>query len=164
MGNSSEQPAETALASDPARAREERVDHIVGLMARGEWRAAASHRDLAVLWGVSVGSVQDYAREASGILRHLVEGDVEGIRAAVVASVERIRVDALANTRTWKGKQYPSPDYRSALMAVELQAKLLGLIVNKADVRVSPVDNMSEDEVNALLLEEAKRIEGAKGA
>ena len=133
--------------SDPARAREireQRVDHIVGLMSRGQWRAAASHRELSREWDISIGAVQDYAREASGIIRHLVSDDADNVRAQIIACVEQIRYDALNATKsTIGGDEYNAPDLNAALKAVELHAKLLGLITQKVDAKVSDTNPLS---------------------
>jgi len=123
------------IDSDRVRAREERdarVDHIVELMARGEWEGTRTTLALAGEWEVSRGAVSDYAREASGIIRRLIEGDPEDIKAEILAGIERVRLIALELTKTERvGKdEYASvrtPNVAAALQAYELKAKLLGL-------------------------------------
>lgn len=154
----------TPTISDPGRAREireERVDHIVGLMSKGQWRAAASHRELIREWGVSLGAVQDYAREASGIIRHLISDDADNVRAQIIACVEQIRFDALNATRhTLEGNEYDAPDLHSALKAVELHAKLLGLITQKVDQRVTDAKRVLDDDLRMRILERIKAKAG----
>ncbi len=80
----SDQPCRDPRSDMPPAAarilRESRVDQIVGLMTSGAWSSARSIRDLTTEWNVSVGAVQDYAREASGIIRHALSGHEDEIR------------------------------------------------------------------------------------
>lgn len=125
----------TRPRSDPARARllrETRVSHVVDLMTKGKWEGAKSHRALAKKWECSVGAVADYAREASGIIRHAVSGDLETIRTAILTGIDEVRRTAMRlkkvqRTGVESYEVLDAPDCKAALAAYELQARMLGI-------------------------------------
>ncbi len=151
-----------ARARDEARAqRDARVDRIVAMMADGTWTATQA-RELATEWAIGLGAVQDYAREASGIIRRVVMGEPDDIKAQILAGVEKIRTVAMGKTRTVVTKDgdavtWADPDCKAALSAFELQAKMLGLIVNKHQ-DVAPEKLPTAD----LLAEYERELEAAK--
>lgn len=164
----------TKRPSDPARARalrDTRVDYVVGLMTSGKWQAARSHRSLARKWEVSIGAVQDYAREASGIVRYAVAGDLDGIRSQILAGIENVRVVAMklqkyVRTGDKEFEPMAAPNVDAALRSYELQAKLLGLMVEKRQ-EVTPVDMAPEEKRAELarlkleIAEEERRLDEA---
>lgn len=120
------------------------VRDCVDLMTAGQWVSGKSHADIAFKHGVSPATVKDWATSASRVIRLAMEGDLEDIRARMVATLEGICAEA----RT-------AGEYRAAVSAVAEQAKLQGLIVNKQEITVSP------EEADALIAEAAK-LAGAK--
>ena len=156
-------PAQT----DPARARalrDERVDHIVSLMANGWWEGARSSIKLAAEWGVTKHAVGEYAREASGIVRRLIEGDPGDIKAEILAGLEHIRVLALAAVKIEKVgrddyEERRAPDLGSALRAYELRAKMLGIMIEKHEIS-GELHGLSEAELDARLAAAIKKAKG----
>jgi hypothetical protein len=154
--------------------RDGRVDKIVGLMSRGKWNGAASHRDLAQQWRVSVHAVAEYAREASGIVRRVIQDDPESIRAEILAGIEHVRVVAMRLVKPMmvgyrEYEDRPMPDVGAALRAYELRAKMLGLMVDEVHVTETPARAASPDEERAELarlkadIEERERELAGKG-
>jgi hypothetical protein len=147
------------------------VDHIVELMARGEWEGTRTTLALAAEWGISRGAVSDYAREASGIIRRLIEGDPADIKAEILAGIERVRLIALELVKTERvGKdeyaQVRAPNVSAALQAYELKAKLLGLFPKgEIDLNVKQTEDdlgdLSEEELDTLL-RAARKAKGDK--
>lgn len=144
------------MSSDHARAtelraiRDSRVDEIIKRMSRGDWDGARSHQQLAEQWNVSVGAVQDYAREASGVIRRIVDGDKQDILAEILAGVRHTRKLALSRIRVAVSKdghvnEYEDPDCRTAIAADELTLRALGLIVQKTQ-EVAPT-NLSDEQL-----------------
>jgi hypothetical protein len=132
--------------SDRARAkieREVRVDRVLSLMSRGAWFGVRTTRELATEWSCSQGAVNDYAREASGIIRHVLSDDVEELRAQLLLGAEDIRRRAL--------RKSGGSDLRSALGALELRAKVLGLVVQRIDAKVTTSAPRTPAEAQAQL-------------
>jgi len=141
-------------AGDPAHARavkDQRVDHIVRLMAHGEWHGAGSHHELSDAWGVSIAAVQEYARIASGIIRVVVEGNPDEVRAEIIAGIEAIKAQAIKQR-----------ELRTALQAVDLKARMLGLITNKVEARVEAAQKLSDAALEDAILAEAEAIKQRK--
>lgn len=160
--------------TDGARAkaralRDSRIDHIVGMMTGGRWRGSASHRDLSQQWGVSIGCVGEYAVEASSLIRRSVSGDLEALRTQILAGVEHVRRVAMrlqkyVKTGSETYEPHPTPDVKAALASYELQAKMLGLLVERRQ-EVTP-DRMTPQEraedlksLRAELEAEERRVE-----
>ena len=114
---------------------EQRVDHIENLMAQAVYVPGVTCKQLARQWELSTSRVQHFASEAARNLRRAM-GDREEIRTRYLASIEAIRVRALARTRPrWKivdgvkvEVSEACPDFRSALTAIETAGKFLGLV------------------------------------
>lgn len=123
----------------PARAREdadEGVDRCVELMTSGQWVTGRSHAVVAEEFGVSPTTVKNWATNASRIIRAAVEGDLPDIRARMIATLDTIIADSLGKHVTDRdGDVHPSPEGRTAVAAIETQAKLLGLITQKHEVQ-----------------------------
>jgi hypothetical protein len=139
-------PADETSRARARAERDERVDIIVGHMATGTWGGLRSARDLSLQWGVSIHAVNEYAREASGIVRSVVSGDPETIRSAILAGIENVERTALTlvkHVQTGHRQYEPvvAPDCAAALRGYELRLKTLGLIVDKHEVKVAePTD------------------------
>jgi hypothetical protein len=163
--NPEQRKPEIALArTDPARAqardlRDQRVDHVVHLMAMGWWAGARSTRTLAEEWGISMHAVSEYAREASGIIRRLVDGDPNDVKAEILAGIAHIRELALAQTKFERTgpdsfEERHTPNVSAALQAYELRARLLGLFPREeiqVTVDAPDLSDLSEDELDAFV-------------
>lgn len=119
----------------------DRVHHIAGLMARGEWQAGASHKELAREWGVCENTVERYAAEASrAVLRAI---DREAITGQSLAAYERILRMAFERETPY-GKDaelHANPDLATAVRALDSRAKLLklgGFAEQKSDAGAMP--------------------------
>jgi uncharacterized protein YjcR len=151
----------------------------VKLMADGLWVTGVSNVAIAEKHGVSVATVKAWATNASRIIRALHEGDMEEIRARSLSTLETIVATAMRTKkavqvyrRTKSGKQsmatefMDEPSLSAAVAALELRAKLLGLIVQKHDVTTRPkVAHLSREEhlaelekLEAEIAAEVKRI------
>lgn len=118
---------------------DEGVRDCIKLMTEGKWISGQSHSDIAFRHHVSPATVKDWATSASRVIRMAVEGDLEDIRARMIATLESITHDARVDR-----------EHRAAVASVETAAKLLGLIVTKNEVTVPP------EEVDRLIAEAAK--------
>ncbi len=127
--------------ADPerARARAERVDIVLDKLVHGEWTSRMGV-EKAKEWGVGLHTVQEYVREASTVLKYLVLGDPEELRARLLAGIEDIRRRCLERKRAFvvqRGKdeqevmEVDDPDLRTALASYDSVAKACGLIVEK---------------------------------
>jgi hypothetical protein len=145
-----------ARAREAARAlRDTRVTHIADLMTKFQWHGLRTHRKLAAKWECSVGAVADYAREASGIIRRAVSGDLDVIRTEILTGIHRVRDVALKLTKPMLVAKdtydfVNTPDVNAALRSYELQAKMLGLFPAEPSVERAP-DTMTPEEHRAEL-------------
>jgi len=119
------------------------IRDCLDLMTSGRWVTGKSHAAIATLHGVAETTAKDWATNASRMLRLLVEVDVEDIRCRLVASLEGICADAR-----------DAGDHRAAVGAVDSMAKLLGLVVQKHEVAMTPA------EADAIIAE-AVKLQGA---
>ena len=166
-GREKARPAVAMSRTDPARERakeerDRRVDHIVNEMARGEWSGARSTILLAAEWGCSKHAVSEYAREASGIIRRLVAGDPDDVRAEIVAGIERLRLIATEATKFelvgfQQYEERRAPNVDAALRAYELRAKVLGLLVQNVKV-TEEIAKLPDDELRRQYDEMKARI------
>ena len=137
------------VAKMPELTADERVARIESMMLGGEWVAGASHAQLSREWGIGIAGIEKHASEAGRRIRRAV--DPEAVTGAIIASVTAIGARAISGAK---------PDYRAALQALELKARLLGLITTK--VEVSPLARLSDAELEAEIVKEANRIEAAR--
>lgn len=138
-----ESPAET---TSPARARtiltvEERITHIMGMMARLEWVRGKSAHPLAEEWGLAVGTVENHSTEAhrrlmspeayDDIKALLIHGSVELFRSAVVEGDRtggRAIGDLLASITGAKAPQKIDATVNGSDDDERLARKLAGLV------------------------------------
>jgi hypothetical protein len=120
--------------------RDQRVDIVLDRMTAGEWQGTRTARELAASWECSLGAVQDYAREASGIIRKVIEGDAADLRAQLLTGLADLKRRALE-----------ACDLKAALGAFELEAKVLGLITQKVSHKVDAGAPKSTAEAKAEL-------------
>lgn len=164
---SGEKPVIALARTDPARARlqgekEQRVDHIVSLMARGDWAGTRTTLELAEQWGCTRFAVAEYAATAGAVMRRLVMGDPESIRQEILAGIERLRLIATETTKFERvgPTEYierRAPNVEAALRAYELRAKMLGLIVQ--NVKVSEeIAKLPDDELRRQYEAMRKRV------
>lgn len=160
--------AEAARAEQKAE-RERRVDHVLDLMAKGEWASRMTFT-LAQEWGCSWTTVRDYASEAGAILRHVYQGDPEVVRAKLVAGIEAIRERCFTRTRSFVMRngpdsevvETPDPDLKTALASYSEMAKVLGVVVTKH--QEVPSDNATPEETLAQLEGAAAKLREAIAA
>jgi hypothetical protein len=126
------------------------------LMASGRWVSGRSHAVVAKQFEVSPRTVESWATNASRVLRLAVEGDLEEIRARMIATLETIVAEAMdyqrvVTDREGNSEAVPQADLKAAISAIDSQAKLLGLVVQKHEVAVT-------DEEAAKLVAEAAAL------
>ncbi len=143
---------------------QEQEDVIIRLMANGEWRGAASSRELAAKWEVHPRTVGDRAVVASGFLKR-TGGDLEGWVMSKLAELEHIAALALAATKpvVVDGviELVKAPDTKAATAAVKLQLELRGQLVKKVEkIDKGELEGLSQQEL-VTRLEEALQAEKA---
>lgn len=144
----------------PARTREDAdkgVAEIVDLMTRGLWVSGPSHVEIAEKHGVSPATVKGWATSASRVIRAVMDADKDELRARMRAMLETVVHKAMTTRDVFttgtneKGCMVAefrdAPNLNAAVSAIELQAKLLGLITNKHDVTTRPsVGHLSREQ------------------
>lgn len=148
---------------DPARARgaamrdtsDERIRECMRLMCIGQWRAGATHAELAARWGVTVATVSGYATNASRLLRMLV-GTSDEAKQEIYAFLGHVRSLAVERQSATKdGVLYDDPDLKAAVAAAKTQAELLGLTSKTVKVEVAPqYANLSTPEAKLRAIED----------
>lgn len=151
-GSSGSTPDSAPIAT-PARTREHAdagVRRCMELMTANDWISGASHELVASEFGVSPSTVRSWATNASRIIRELMTADTEEIRARLLAKAETIGVHAMQ-----------AHEFRSAAAAVELEAKLSGLLVQKheVDVTVQAYTKLSKDDMVARAREQIHELQ-----
>lgn len=96
-----------------AEVRETRVREIMGLMSSGRWQG--QHKELAALWGVSPGTIEHYAGEASRRVK--ATGETEYVRERLAAFLDHTLDLALRKVAEGDGR---------ALMACAQLARTYG--------------------------------------
>lgn len=96
-------------------------------MTSGQWIPGKSHGEVAAKFGVSPATVKDWATSASRVIRLSLEGDLQDIRARMLATLDTVVSRALRKK---------SPDLRAAVSAIDTQGKLLGIQMQKHDVTI----------------------------
>lgn len=119
------------------------VAQCLELMTTGKWVPGRSHQALAAEHGVHPDTVKKWATNASRIIRLAIEGDVEDIRAQMLATLGTIVSEAMSyervlTTRDGDTTVVPQPDLKAAIAAIAEQAKLLGIVTQKHEVAMSP--------------------------
>jgi hypothetical protein len=114
------------------------VRGIMDAMCSGAWQTGKSHRELADKHKVELATVRAWAADASRMLR-LCRGDEQEIRDEILAGVENCHRFALEEK-----------DVRSALAALELRTKVLGLLVTKVQ-DVTPPKEQLLDQIRLVL-------------
>jgi hypothetical protein len=104
-------------------------------MLKDEWEAGPSHLLFAREFGVTVGTVRNWASDASRFIR-LCEGDEAEIRDELLRGLKRIGRVAEANG-----------SYRDALGAHELRLRVHGLLERKPE----PTEELTEEQLDAMI-------------
>lgn len=125
-----------------ARAREDAdkgVARCVDLMTSGRWITGRSVDIVAREEGVSPETARRWAANASRIVRASIDGDLDEIRARMLATLDTVVDKALTRTAVAVSKDgsvtaYEAPDLKAAVSAIDTQGKLLGLHTTKLDV------------------------------
>jgi hypothetical protein len=98
-------------------ATEQRIDEIIKLMCDGQWITATSCRVLAESWGLSPGSVEQIAVEASRTLRRMFRwfDDGDAVLGYARQSFQRLAVKAERDG-----------NYRDAILGIDKLAEYTG--------------------------------------
>lgn len=118
--------------AEAQRARDVIIRGIMTEMCEGRWQTGKSHRALADVHNVELSTVRGWAAEAALVLRQC-RGNPEDIRDEILAGIENCHRFALAEN-----------DVRSALSALELRTKVLGLLVTKVQDVTPPRESLWE--------------------
>jgi hypothetical protein len=133
----------------PARARPQaELDAIIGGimtdMCEGRWRTGASHRELSEQHGVTIAAVQDWASKAALVLRKL-RGDADEVRDAILSGIEYCQKLAL------EADEDGRRDLKAALSALELRAKVFGVMAPTKLETTTTVQTIELSELKTLL-------------
>ena len=116
---------------------EGRVDTIAKLMADGHWTIKKS-RELATTWGISEKTVRNYTGEASRrVYASGSLGDLAVRRVVAIGKTDMLFALAVQASRGWPGpdgiptQKRDNKMIRTALAALELQARLEGLLLHE---------------------------------
>ena len=125
--------------ADPARARDadDQVRQCLDMMASGRWVIGQSHLAIAEEHGVHPDTASRWATAAGRVLRLAAQGDMEAIRSQMLATLGTIIAGSMAG------------EPRTAIAAIDLQSKLLGLQVQKHEIA------MTAEEAEKLVAEAA---------
>lgn len=127
-----------------------RVSEIVRIMSEGLWKSGVTDVELRNKWGIKKDRMNQLCAEASRRISDAVEADGgDAIRATVIAAIEGVRVAAI------NGK-----NLRAAIDALELQARIHGLLVHKteAKVQMAKLEGLTDAELAEQLEAEAARL------
>jgi hypothetical protein len=136
------------------------VERCMHMMLAGEWQPGTSHKLVAEEFGVSPVTVKNWATNASRIIRLCPDEETrEEIRLSMLTTLSRVvqegfdrKVVVMPRHRDGSPEYVDSPDLKAVVAAIDTQAKLLGLVVQKHDVRTRPaVAHLSRDEHRAEL-------------
>lgn len=101
------------------------ISHCIELMTSGQWVRGKTGADVADLFEVSPRTVETWAAQANRVILHAIEGDKEGIRARMLATLDYVV------------SKHLEKDGRTAVAAIAEQAKLLGIVETKHKVEVT---------------------------
>jgi len=125
-----------------ARGREdtdEAIREVMRLMTSGAWRTGVSHEMLAAKYGVTPHTVSGWATTASRLIR-LAIGDGEEAKTRLLVMLEDVHARSLTKqAATAEGMLYDAPDLKAAVSAIDSQAKLLGLHVQRVDMTTAAI-------------------------
>lgn len=116
-----ESASQRARAADESRgikrlSKEERVEHVIGLMVSGRWVTGKTAPELARKWGLKPNTVEHDAAEASRRIRDLVDPQERAeLKARFLAKLEGV-LDAAIKARR----------FEAAKGILELEGKALG--------------------------------------
>lgn len=110
-----------------------RVEHILGLITRGEFVAGRTHRELAEKWGVKVERVSKLVTDAmrlQRLFRPSLEDDINR-RLACIEEDRRLAASKVKHF-AYKGEvldERPAPDVASMIAADRLYLETIGALV-----------------------------------
>lgn len=142
---------------------DERVDHIVRMMLKGQWKGMASRETLAAEWKCHERTVGYMAERAAAVVARRGQPIEQEIDAAL-ADLEHIKRVALDNERCTVDKDggehfFASPMLREATEAIKLKLEIRGALFKG---RAKEADKSSSDEYAKLT--RAERIAKLKEA
>jgi len=138
-------PAAKDTPTEPAKppnrlTADEQVDHIVKLMVTREWRAGASHKELASAWGCHPRTVGDRAIIASGILAR-TGGPLEQWVESKMRALDELETQAASDGNVI-----------AAIKAIQLQMDIRGVTSTRRQKDDKPAEH--DDEYAKLSKEE----------
>ena len=146
--------------ADDLTEMERRVRRVMALMVSGNWLPGASHTALMQEWDVSMTVVRTVAAEAHRLIRFAANDDKEQVRDLILAGIASVRVRSRQRKRTYMRKDgtpltVEDPDFDAELRALELTAKMHGLLSHKVEVSAGvPLDaqftGWSDEELEAF--------------
>lgn len=123
------------------------ISHCIKLMTSGEWVRGRTGATVAEEFGVSPRTVETWAAQANRVILHAIDGDKEGIRARMLATLDHVVATHLAK------------DGRTAVAAIAEQAKLLGIVETRHKVEVSVQQYAALTDDQMLEAVESKLVE-----
>jgi hypothetical protein len=108
---------------------ERRIDEIVDLMERLEWRHHRHVPELSAQWGVARSTVESYATTASRIIRALVRRSPDDMRDEIVGALRRNAQDArsggdIGNSTRALGEMAELVGIKRHRLAIEVESDL----------------------------------------
>lgn len=147
--------------------RDEGISAIIQEFLANTWRPGKSHQEYADKYGVTVSCVRGWSAEAARFLR-LCRGNEEEFREHMLSALSDIADRCRDNVRTFysesagEAREYPSPDYRNWIAALDLRARVYGITKNEqpgaAGNTGSPME-IPVEELKAALEQAGYRIE-----
>jgi len=127
------------------------VKRIMDEMLDGTWRTGKSHRAYADEYGVEVCTVRRWSSEAYMFIR-LCQGSEDDIRGRILAGIDLVCEKALqrkfiVTRKDGEVAEYPSPDVKSYLTALEFYARVYGVDKPKESTN----ESVTEAELAELL-------------
>ncbi len=130
-----------------------RVDTIVGLMQRDEWRQGVTGPELAKVWNVTVQTAENYATEASRRVVYL---------ARIVENPDELKTDV---TKVLMRSLHAAHDERArgdVARIGDIVTKIVGAQApNKIDLTLRQYEGMTPEAMKAKLLEQRAKIDEA---
>lgn len=101
---------------------EQRRDHILGMMSRGQWLPGASEDALAERWNITPRAVKERAEEASKLMRMMCRATPEFQESVRAEVLQTFRVIRAMGMRAAAGPEHPGPDATPAQLSAHAEA------------------------------------------
>lgn len=129
--------------------RQKRVEYIADLIVQVKWIPGRTHKDLAVIWGITRAAVRQYSSEAYRQFKSKL-GEPEELRNALLEKLDFVVTSAMAAKQPFLSKDgvvvyADRPDHKAATQGILGLAELAGLKVRKHEHRVETIVHTKED-------------------